>query len=70
MATQTWVSEQGSLTEVTSHNQASKTINLMTGYFKPASIITISTDDMLNTPIGKLETGIENKEVVIIRAWG
>ena len=44
-----------------SHNQASNTINLMTGYSKPNSTSAIGTSDSLNDAIGKLEKALENK---------
>lgn len=42
-----------------SHNQASSTINAMTGYSKPSSTSAITATDSLNTAIGKLEKAIE-----------
>lgn len=42
-----------------SHNQASNTINAMTGYSKPSSTSAIGTSDSLNAAMGKLEKGIE-----------
>ena len=44
-----------------SHNQASNTINVMTGYSKPNSTSAISTSDTLNQAIGKLEKGLSEK---------
>lgn len=44
-----------------SHNQASNTINAMTGYSKPSSTSAISTSDSLNTAIGKLEKALDGK---------
>lgn len=44
-----------------SHNQASSTINAMTGYEKPSSTSAISASDTLNAAIGKLEKGLEGK---------
>ena len=43
-----------------SHNQASNTINAMTGYSKPASTSAISASDTLNAAIGKLEKGLDS----------
>ncbi len=45
----------------TAHNQASDTINTMTGYSKPTSTSAIATSDTLNTAIGKLEKALDNK---------
>lgn len=45
-----------------SHNQASNTINAMTGYSKPSSTGAISTSDSLNTAIGKLEKALDGKQ--------
>lgn len=45
-----------------SHNQASNTINAMTGYSKASSIAAISASDSLNTAIGKLEKTLDNKQ--------
>lgn len=44
-----------------SHNQASNTINAMTGYSKPSSTSAISTGDSLNAAIGKLEKALDGK---------
>lgn len=44
-----------------SHNQAADTINLMTGYSKPATTGAISSTDTLNDAIGKLETALDGK---------
>lgn len=43
-----------------SHNQASSSINAMTGYAKASASAAISTTDSLNTAIGKLEYKIDN----------
>ena len=43
------------LTSVPSHNQASNTINAMTGYSKPSSTSAIVATDTLNQAVGKLE---------------
>ncbi len=45
-----------------SHNQASNTINLMTGYSKASSVTAIATTDSLNTAIGKLEKALDGKQ--------
>ncbi len=42
-----------------SHNQASNTINAMTGYSKPSTTSAITASDTLNTAIGKLEKALE-----------
>ena len=42
-----------------SHNQASDTINAMTGYSKPSTTSAITASDSLNTAIGKLEKALE-----------
>ena len=44
------------------HNQASNTINTMTGYSKPSSTSAITTSDSLNTAIGKLEKALDSKQ--------
>lgn len=44
----------------TAHNQASNTINAMTGYSKPSSTSAIAATDSLNTAIGKLEKALES----------
>ena len=44
------------------HNQASNTINAMTGYSKPSSTSAITTSDSLNTAIGKLEKALDSKQ--------
>lgn len=41
------------------HNQASNTINAMTGYSKPSTTSAITASDTLNTAIGKLEKALE-----------
>lgn len=43
------------------HNQASSTINAMTGYSKPSSTGAIVATDTLNAAIGKLETALDSK---------
>lgn len=45
-----------------SHNQASNTINAMTGYSKASSVSAIATSDSLNTAIGKLEKALDGKQ--------
>lgn len=50
------------LTSVTAHNQASNTINAMTGYSKPSSTSAIATTDTLNAAIGKLEKALDGKQ--------
>jgi len=47
------------LTSVPSHNQASDTINAMTGYSKPSSGSAVIVSDSLNSAIGKLEAKID-----------
>ena len=44
------------------HNQASNTINAMTGYSKPSSTSAIGTSDTLNAAIGKLEKALDGKQ--------
>ena len=44
------------------HNQASNTINAMTGYSKPSSTSAIATTDTLNAAIGKLEKALDGKQ--------
>lgn len=44
-----------------SHNQASNTINAMTGYSKASSASAIATTDTLNAAIGKLEKALDGK---------
>ena len=46
----------------TAHNQASNTINAMTGYSKPSSTGAIATSDTLNAAIGKLEKALDGKQ--------
>lgn len=45
----------------TTHNQASNTINAMTGYSKASSASAISESDSLNTAIGKIEKALDSK---------
>lgn len=51
------------------HNQASNTINLMTGYAKASSATAIATSDSLNTAIGKLEKGVEDAKSAAGGKW-
>ena len=44
------------------HNQASNTINAMTGYVKANAVAAISATDSLNTAIGKLEKALDGKQ--------
>lgn len=44
------------------HNQASNTINAMTGYAKANAVAAISATDSLNTAIGKLEKALDGKQ--------
>ena len=46
------------------HNQASNTINTMTGYVKPPSTSAIGENDSLNTAIGKIEKALEGKQPI------
>jgi len=48
-----------------SHNQASNTINLMTGYTKPSSTGAIAVGDSLNAAIGKLEKALDGKQATL-----
>lgn len=51
--------------EPSAHNQASDTINGMTGYKKGEKYEAIQTSDTLNTAVGKLEAGVdENKKAI------
>ena len=43
------------------HNQASNTINAMTGYSKPNATSAIAVSDSLNDAVGKLEKGLDGK---------
>lgn len=45
-----------------SHNQASSTINAMTGYSKASSASAIAATDSLNTAVGKLEKALDGKQ--------
>ena len=44
-----------------SHNQASNTINALTGYSKASSASALSTSDSLNSALGKLEKALDGK---------
>ena len=44
------------------HNQASSTINAMTGYIKAETATAITTTDSLNVAIGKLEKALDGKQ--------
>ena len=44
------------------HNQASNTINAMTGYSKPSSTSAIAASDTLNAAIGKIEKALDDKQ--------
>ena len=46
---------------LSSHSQASNTINAMTNYSKPTSTSAIKATDSLNTAIGKLEKALDGK---------
>lgn len=45
------------------HNQASSTINALTGYAKADSVRAISEEDSLNVALGKLERALDDKQV-------
>ena len=49
-------------TTLAAHNQASNTINAMTGYAKASAVSAITTTDTLNTAIGKLEKALDSKQ--------
>ena len=46
------------------HNQASSTINAMTGYAKPTSTSAIAASDTLNAAIGKIEKALDGKQPI------
>ena len=48
----------------TTHNHASNSINLMTGYSKPNSTSSIGSTDTLNQAIGKLEKALDGKQAI------
>lgn len=43
------------------HNQASNTINALTGYAKPSTTSALGTSDTLNVALGKLEKALDGK---------
>lgn len=55
----TGLSLSGTEFSLASHNQASDTINLMTGYSKPSVGDAIASTDSLNDAIGKLEAKVD-----------
>lgn len=46
----------------TTHNQASNTINALTGYSKPSSTSALAASDTLNAALGKLEKALDGKQ--------
>ena len=56
------VADKPSVFTPSTHNQASNTINTMTGYVKPHSTSAIDENDSLNIAIGKLEKALEGKQ--------
>lgn len=48
-----------------SHNQASNTINALTGYSKPNATSALSTSDTLNDALGKLEKALDGKQATL-----
>ena len=56
------VSSKPSVFTPDTHNQASNTINALTGYSKPSSTSALSTSDSLNDALGKLEKALEGKQ--------
>ena len=56
------VTDKPSTYAPSAHNQASNTINAMTGYSKPSSTSAIGTSDTLNAAIGKLEKALDGKQ--------
>ena len=44
------------------HNQASSTINALTGYAKPSATSALATTDTLNSALGKLEKALDGKQ--------
>lgn len=59
--TKSQISDFPSSMTPTSHNQASSTINAMTGYSKPTETSAITSSDTLNSAIGKLEKAMDGK---------
>lgn len=55
------VSDKPSSYTPSSHNQASSTINALTGYSKPSSTSALATSDTLNSALGKLEKALDGK---------
>lgn len=45
-----------------SHNQASNTINALTGYTKPTTTSAVAASDTLNAALGKLEKALDGKQ--------
>ena len=56
------VTDKPSTYAPSAHDQASNTINAMTGYSKPSSTSAIETSDTLNAAIGKLEKALDGKQ--------
>ena len=56
------VSDKPSTFTPAAHNQASNTINALTGYSKASSVTSISASDSLNTALGKLEKALDSKQ--------
>jgi hypothetical protein len=59
----TGLSLSGTKFSLASHNQASNTINAMTGYSKPSSTSAIAASDTLNQAIGKLEKAVDDADI-------
>lgn len=59
-----WTAVSGKPSSYTpsSHNQASNTINALTGYSKPSSTSALTTTDTLNAALGKLEKALDEKQ--------
>ena len=51
---------------INNHNQASNTINTLTGYTKPSVTSAISTSDSLNSALGKLEKALDSVGAITI----
>jgi hypothetical protein len=56
------VSSKPSVFTPDAHNQASSTINVLTGYSKPNATSALSTSDSLNDALGKLEKALDGKQ--------
>lgn len=56
----TVVTHDASEFALASHNQATSTINALTGYTKPATTSALAATDTLNQALGKLEKGLES----------